>query len=180
MMRSNSWLELFVAPGSTFSCHVTSLERTVARQPGQRIETSFLDRSLPAVGDQCRPSSLQRVKMGLSRPMPFKWANSLTLIRRFVYGVVQGQFAGKGIELPGCWTSKGFSCPHFLGVLRHVQCLATITRCVGEFATRALLGHLSDPPERSVVAVRAASIRTHCRLPFDPPALSTPMQRIAH
>ncbi len=179
MMRSNSWLELFVTPGSTFSCHLTSLERTVAQQPDHRIETSFLDRSLSAVGDQCRPSSLQRVKMRLSRPMPFKWAISLTLIRRFVYGVVQGQFAGKGIELPGCWTSKGFSCPHFLGVLRHVQCLATITRCVGKFAAWALLGHLSDPPERSVVAVRAASIRTHCRLPFDPPALSTPMQRIA-
>ena len=158
---------------------------------------TFLRRSCIANADSCRmptwpihSSSVRReqkscaavhrrIAMRLSRILRFLKTIALTKIRRVVYVGIWGQIAGKGTELPGCWTSKGFSCPHFLGVLRHVRCLTPITRCVGKFVAWALLSHLPGPPERSVTAFMAVAIRTHCRLPFDPPAPSTPTQRIA-
>ena len=178
MMRSRSWLTGLASAMPSQRAWVSQLACS-GRYVAHRIKISLRNFSWPSSSHASRKSSDLRPIVRLSRIFRFLSTVELTKIRPVVYGVDEGHLSGKGTELPGCWTSNGFSCPRFLGVLRHVQCLATITRCVGEFAAWALLGHLSDPPERSVVAVRAASIRTHCRLPFDPPALSTPMQRIA-
>ena len=130
-------------------------------------------------------SSRQRVPVRLSRISRFLWAIELTLIRHIVYGNVQGQFSGKGIELPGCETLKGFWFSRAVGALRCVNPLSTATRATRRarnVVALALLGPpLPDPPERTVITSTAAAIvpRVGCYPPTFAVDRVAAMERIA-
>ena len=118
----------------------------------------------------------RRSTMRLSRILRFLKTIALTKIRRVVYVGDWGQTAGKGTELPGCWTSNGISCPRVLGVLRYVDCHVPDRRDASRISALMLLGPMPVPPDRLAIAFRAIA---HCCPPICLPALKTVSNRIA-